>query len=143
MCVFLCRYESYNLSAPIKTNLHFSLSQSGVLNFEKAETVVEVTEWYEVPVTNSTSNETTADKKKVPDEVSANIETDDAAPNEEGITEGPAVDGSGDGPSGADESTATEPLVQRKLRKRTIRIPLKVRRTIPSSSMPRELSSSV
>ncbi|CAM6106158.1 unnamed protein product [Calypogeia fissa] len=123
------KYESYNLSAPIKTNLHFSLSQSGVLNLDKAETVVEVTEWYEVPIKNTTSNETTADTKNKATEEGSGIEEkgpENEVSNEESKSSDSAESSTVDGSSG-DESAATEPLAKRKLRKRTIRIPLKIK----------------
>ncbi|KAG6384539.1 hypothetical protein SASPL_155640 [Salvia splendens] len=42
------KYSSRNLSSPIKANLHFSLSKSGIFYLDRAEAVVEITEWVEV-----------------------------------------------------------------------------------------------
>ena len=44
------KYVTRNLSTLIKTNLHFSLSISGMVSFDRAETVIEVLEWVDVPV---------------------------------------------------------------------------------------------
>ncbi|RVX11271.1 Heat shock 70 kDa protein 17 [Vitis vinifera] len=43
------KYSSRNLSSPIKANLHFSLSRSGILSLDRADAVTEITEWIEVP----------------------------------------------------------------------------------------------
>lgn len=43
------RYLARNLSSPIKATLHFSLSRSGVISLDRAEAVIEVSEWVEVP----------------------------------------------------------------------------------------------
>ncbi|XP_068639339.1 heat shock 70 kDa protein 17-like [Aristolochia californica] len=58
------KYSSSNLSSPIKANLHFSHSRSGVVSFDRVEAVIEISEWVDVPIkkftmensTNSSSN---------------------------------------------------------------------------------------
>lgn len=113
----LCRYASHNLSAPIKTTLHFSLSRSGVISLDRAETVVEISELYDVPIQNTTvdSNQTTVPPEKAgqPDSVSG----------AENVKEGTTGD---DQKEPSHDSAADKPLTTKKLRKRTIRIPLKV-----------------
>ncbi|XWS57081.1 hypothetical protein CRYUN_Cryun09bG0140900 [Craigia yunnanensis] len=47
-------YSARNLSSPIKTNLHFSLSRSGILSLDQAEAVIQISEWIEVPKRNLT-----------------------------------------------------------------------------------------
>ena len=52
-----CRYKNHNQSAPMKTVLHFLLDRSGVVNLDRAEQVIEVSEWIDVvePLANLTS----------------------------------------------------------------------------------------
>eukprot|EP00246_Nothoceros_aenigmaticus_P009891 TRINITY_DN2591_c0_g2_i2.p1 TRINITY_DN2591_c0_g2~~TRINITY_DN2591_c0_g2_i2.p1 ORF type:complete len:624 (+),score=158.76 TRINITY_DN2591_c0_g2_i2:87-1874(+) len=112
------KYASLNLSAPIKTTLHFSISRSGVINLDRAETVVEVTEWYEVPVQNTTvdANQTATLETSGQTENISKTET-----IEEGKAERSDHQELGENPSGS------KPLTRKKLRKRTIRVPLKVK----------------
>lgn len=51
------RYKNHNQSAPMKTVMHFSLDRNGVVNLDRAEQVVEVSEWVDVvdPVSNITA----------------------------------------------------------------------------------------
>ncbi|KAA3481469.1 heat shock 70 kDa protein 17-like [Gossypium australe] len=53
------KYSSRNLSSPIKTNLHFSLTRSGILSLDLAEAAFQVTEWIEVPKRNLTVENST------------------------------------------------------------------------------------
>ncbi|KAF8412653.1 hypothetical protein HHK36_000621 [Tetracentron sinense] len=48
------KYSSRNLTSPIKANLHFFLSRSGILSLDRADVVIEVAEWVEVPKKNLT-----------------------------------------------------------------------------------------
>lgn len=117
------RYKNHNQSAPMKTTLQFALDRSGVVNLERAEQVVEVSEWVEVvdPISNITAllanltaNATTGDVNAttVTEESESKPETD--AGN---LTN---VNGS------ATEVTPPPVTVTKKLRKRIFRIPLKV-----------------
>ncbi|KAE8671886.1 Heat shock protein 70 (Hsp 70) family protein isoform 2 [Hibiscus syriacus] len=54
------QYSSRNLSSPIKTNVHFSLSRSGILSFNRAEAVFQVTEWVEISKRNLTVENSTS-----------------------------------------------------------------------------------
>lgn len=117
----LCfRYSSRNLSSPIKANLHFSLSRSGIFSLDRAEAVVEITEWVEVPrknitVDNSTSasaNTTDAEAKNTSEESNDKLETNNGNTN--------TSDSSADDSSNADLGT------EKKLKKRTFRVSLKV-----------------
>lgn len=51
------KYKNHNVSAPYKTSLHFMLDRSGVINLDRAEQVIEVSEWIDVvdPLTNITA----------------------------------------------------------------------------------------
>eukprot|EP00271_Cylindrocystis_brebissonii_P021565 TRINITY_DN778_c0_g2_i1.p1 TRINITY_DN778_c0_g2~~TRINITY_DN778_c0_g2_i1.p1 ORF type:complete len:938 (+),score=231.05 TRINITY_DN778_c0_g2_i1:208-3021(+) len=141
------KYSSYNLTSPLRTSLHFSLSRSGLVALDSAETVVEFSEWIEVPVevikenstlfsngtssNNSTSNSTTQDEGSGAD---GGSEDEGAGGDEAGVgakdgeEKEEASGGKGEEGEGAADEEAAAPAVimKRKLRKRTIRIPLKL-----------------
>lgn len=104
----------------MKTNLHFSLSRSGTFSLDRAEAVVEITEWVEVPrknltVDNSTSasaNITDADSKNASEETSDKLETNNGNSNMSD--------------SSANDSSTVDLGTEKKLKKRTFRVPLKV-----------------
>uniref|UniRef100_A0A1J3JQR3 Heat shock 70 kDa protein 17 n=1 Tax=Noccaea caerulescens TaxID=107243 RepID=A0A1J3JQR3_NOCCA len=109
------KYSSRNLSAPIKANLHFSLSRSGIISLDRGDAVVEITEWVEVPknVTVDNNNTTTA---------TGNASDENSQENKEELQ-------ADDGNSTSSNTTTEEPAVvetERKLKKRTFRVALKV-----------------
>ncbi|MBA0841469.1 hypothetical protein Goarm_003957, partial [Gossypium armourianum] len=114
------KYSSRNLSSPIKTNLHFSLSRSGILSLDQAEAAFQVTEWIEVPKRNLTVENSTI--------ASSNVSVGLGAENtSEQNSNSLESDG---GISNASNST-TEPNTvdlgtEKKLKKMTFRIPLKI-----------------
>ncbi|KAH1045991.1 hypothetical protein J1N35_036775 [Gossypium stocksii] len=114
------KYSSRNLSSPFKTNLHFSLSRSGILSLDQAEAAFQVTEWIEVPKRNLTVENSTI--------ASSNVSIDLGAENtSEQNSNSLESDG---GISNASNST-TEPNTvdlgtEKKLKKMTFRIPLKI-----------------
>ncbi|PON77626.1 Heat shock protein 70 family [Trema orientale] len=129
------KYASRNLSSPIKANLHFSLSRSGILSLDRADAVIEITEWVEVPKKNLTvENSTIASPnislevgaKNTSEESSANLHVDDA--------------GTSNTSNSGEEQSATDLGTERKLKKRTFRVPLKVvEKTVgPAMSLPKE-----
>ncbi|KAL5731407.1 hypothetical protein ACHQM5_004138 [Ranunculus cassubicifolius] len=110
------KYSSRNLSSPIKATLHFSLSRSGILSLTKADAVIEISEWVDVPKKNLTVDNST--------NVTPNISVE-AAPgtsSEENVT----VDGDNSNTPKSDgvEEKAVE--TEKKLKKRTFRVNLKV-----------------
>jgi hypoxia up-regulated 1 len=115
------RYSSRNLSSPIKTNLHFSLSRSGILSLDRADAVIEISEWVEVPKKNLTvENSTTA---------SPNITIEAGAKNtSEESNDDLHVDGGISNPSNStvEEHNTADLGTEKKLKKRTFRIPLKI-----------------
>ncbi|CAA0837077.1 Heat shock 70 kDa protein 17 [Striga hermonthica] len=129
------RYSSRNLSSPIKANLHFSLSRSGTFSLDRAEAVVEITEWVEVPrknitVDNSTSasaNLTDADTKNPSEENSDNVETN----NSNGNTSESRV---------SDNAGTVDLGIEKKLKKRTFRVSLKIidKTTVPGMPFSKE-----
>ncbi|KAG8059661.1 hypothetical protein GUJ93_ZPchr0002g25206 [Zizania palustris] len=113
------KYRSHNLSAPIKSNLHFSLSRSGIISLDRAEAVIEITEWVEVPKKNLTleSNST-----------SQNLSSEGGAAN--GTSDGKenwSSDSDADKSSAPiDKSSVQDIITEKVLKKRTFRVPLKL-----------------
>ncbi|GMI70105.1 heat shock protein 70 [Hibiscus trionum] len=115
------KYSSRNLSSPVKTNLHFSLSRSGILSLDRAEAVFQVTEWIEVPKRNLTAENSTSASPNV----SAHLDTENTS--EKSINNLESVGGI----SNSTNSTIEEPNTvdigtERKLKTLTFRIPLKI-----------------
>jgi len=117
-----CRYADRNLSAPIKANLHFSLSRSGIISLDRADALIEITEWVEVPKRKITlesnnssglnvSSEATTDNNK-PDDKKERFNIESETNNSTSSTTELQDD--------ADVST------EKILKKRTFRVPLKV-----------------
>ncbi|XP_047970827.1 heat shock 70 kDa protein 17 [Salvia hispanica] len=115
------KYSSRNLSSPIKANLHFSLSRSGIFSLDRAEAVVEITEWVEVPRKNLTAdNNSTSASANTTDAEAKNISedsTDKLETNNGDIT---------NSDSSANDSSNVDLGTEKKLKKRTFRVPLKV-----------------
>uniref|UniRef100_A0A0E0CQI7 Helicase C-terminal domain-containing protein n=1 Tax=Oryza meridionalis TaxID=40149 RepID=A0A0E0CQI7_9ORYZ len=113
------KYSSRNLSAPIKANLHFSLSRSGIISLDRAEAVIEITEWVEVPKKNITL-ESNSTSQNLSSEGGAANGTSDSKEN---------VSSDGDANKSRapiDESNAQDIVTEKVLKKRTFRVPLKV-----------------
>ncbi|KAK6945542.1 Heat shock protein 70 family [Dillenia turbinata] len=114
------KYSSRNLSSPIKANLHFSLSRSGVLLLDRAEALIEISEWVEVPRANLTVDNSTTISPNVSLEGSSNYteESNGTLHSDDGM-------GTTSNPGG-NETTTAELVTEKKLKKRTFRVPLKV-----------------
>ncbi|GAA0154559.1 Hsp70 family chaperone [Lithospermum erythrorhizon] len=115
------RYGSRNLSAPIKASLHFSLSRSSVLSLDRADAVIEISEWVEVPKKNLTVDNSTSSSNNT-SEARADGGKDDSSESTE------------------NGSTSKDPDTEKKLKKRTFRSPLKItEKTMgPSKSLSEE-----
>ncbi|XP_027341513.1 heat shock 70 kDa protein 17 [Abrus precatorius] len=114
------RYSSRNLSAPIKANIHFSLSRSGILSLDRADAVIEITEWVEVPRKNLTIENST---------ISSNVSDESAAGNSSEENNGSVQTDSEiskTANNSAEEQATAEPATEKKLKKRTFRVPLKI-----------------
>ncbi|XP_044499964.1 heat shock 70 kDa protein 17-like [Mangifera indica] len=129
------KYSSRNLSSPIKANLHFSLSRSGILSLDRADAVIEITEWVEVPKKNLTVENATFSAPNV------SLETG-GGNSSEGSDENLHSDS---GTINSSNSTVEEPNIidqptEKKLKKRTFRIPLKIVEKIagPGASLSKE-----
>lgn len=116
------KYATRNLSAPIKTNLHFSLSRSGLVSFDRAETVIEVSEWVDVPVKNLTAENSTLILSNTSSESSTSPTS--SSEKEEGNLSGEGFENNTTTPE--KETQESKPITEKKLRKRTFRVPLKV-----------------
>lgn len=125
------KYSSRNLSSPIKTNLHFSLSRSGILSLDRADATIEISEWVEVPKKNLTVENTTATSpnisletgaKNVSEESSENLQSDGGIGN---VTN-----------SNVEEPSSIELGTEKKLKKKTFRVALKVVEKTSGPGMP-------
>lgn len=112
------KYAHRNLSAPIKANLHFSLSRSGIIALDRAEAVIEITEWVEVPKKVLTLESNITNQNSSAEVGAANSTTD----SKENLSSGSDTNSST--PTG--ESNAQEIITEKVLKKRTFRVPLKV-----------------
>lgn len=116
------KYATRNLSAPIKTNLHFSLSRSGVVSFDRVETVIEVSEWVDVPVKNLTAENSTSILSNASSESSTSPTS--SSEKEEGNLSGEGFENNATTTENVTQDS--KPITEKKLRKRTFRVPLKV-----------------
>ncbi|KAI4365570.1 hypothetical protein MLD38_021544 [Melastoma candidum] len=115
------KYSSKNLSSPVKANLHFSLSRSGVLSLDRADAVIEISEWVEVPKKNLTIANATADSNTTSAEDVSNDKTEETS--ETSSTDSGA---SNETISNTVDQVPADTGTERKLKKRTFRIPLKI-----------------
>ncbi|GKV46581.1 hypothetical protein SLEP1_g53553 [Rubroshorea leprosula] len=99
------KYSSHNLSAPIKTNLHFSLSRSGIISLDRADAVIEISEWVEVPRKNSSvENATTASSN-----ISAEVGPEKASEeNKEGLNSDSVVSSASNTNTTAEEPSTVD-----------------------------------
>ncbi|KAL6334571.1 hypothetical protein AAG906_018910 [Vitis piasezkii] len=119
-----------NLSSPIKANLHFSLSRSGVLSLDRADAVIETTEWIEVPKVNVTLENSSATSPNISVETSPHNASEDSNENLH-------ADGRIDNTSNATENQSDKDLgTEKKKKKRTFRVPLKVVEKTVGPGMP-------
>ncbi|KAJ6864120.1 hypothetical protein NC651_034836 [Populus alba x Populus x berolinensis] len=87
------KYSSRNLSSPIKANLHFSLSRSGILSLDRADAVIEISEWVEVPKKNLTVENTTTTSPNITLETDTKNTTEesDEKSNSDGVTDNTSI----------------------------------------------------
>nr|KAJ0216236.1 hypothetical protein LSAT_V11C300115720 [Lactuca sativa] len=113
------KYMSRNLSSPVKASLHFSLSRSGIFSLDRADAVIEISEWVEVP------------KKNVSAPLNLTVEADSTK----------ETDASDDTSTHSVNTTANDQNTldlgtEKKLKKRTFRIPLKISEKTVGSGVP-------
>ncbi|KAJ0914515.1 putative Heat shock protein 70 family [Helianthus annuus] len=117
------KYMSRNLSSPVKATLHFSLSRSGILSLDRADAVIEISEWVEVPKKNQTLNNTNTNASTPLNQTveagSTNSAEASDVPNPDDLTTN-LVNSTENNQNSVDLGT------EKKLKKRTFRIPLKI-----------------
>lgn len=115
------KYASRNLSSPIKANMQFSLSRSGVLSLDRADAVIEISEWVEVPKKNLTVENSTSGTPNI------SVEGGPKNNSEESINS-PQTDGglSNESNTSVNDQSTTDLGTEKKLKKRTFRVPLKI-----------------
>lgn len=108
--------------------MHFSLSRSGVLSLDRAEAVIEITEWIEVPVKKNLTLETIKENSTTinPESGSTN---NDATKNgtKDQDPENSANDGNSSSTKEEEKKNTEEVKTEKVLKKRTFRVPLKVK----------------
>ncbi|KAL8126893.1 heat shock 70 kDa protein 17-like [Apium graveolens] len=115
------KYSAQNLSSPVKASLHFSLSRSGILSLDRADAVIEIYELVEVPKKNLTVQNSTFASPDVSAETSpqnASEESDDSV-----LSTG---EGLGNSTILENDQNSTDIFTEKKLKKRTFRVPLKI-----------------
>ncbi|GLT65161.1 hypothetical protein SLA2020_376090 [Shorea laevis] len=121
------KYSSHNLSAPIKTNLHFSLSRSGIISLDRADAVIEISEWVEVPRKNTSVENATTASSNISAEVGAEKASEE---NKEGLNSDSVVSSASNTNTNTN-TTAEEPSTvdlgtEKRLTKKTFRVSLKI-----------------
>lgn len=115
------KYASRNLSSPIKANLHFSLSSSGIFSLDRADAVVEISEWIEVPKKNLTVENSISASPNI------SIEGGPGNISEESVDSLKTDGGTNNASNSSENDQSTTDLgTEKKLKKRTFRVPLKI-----------------
>ncbi|KAC9216381.1 hypothetical protein E3N88_46189 [Mikania micrantha] len=115
------RYMSRNLSSPVKANLHFSLSRSGILTLDRADAVIEIFEWVEVPKKNHT-----LENANVSAPLNLTVEAESANSTEASDVLNPDDLTANSANSTTNDKNTLDLGTEKKLKKRTFRIPLKI-----------------
>uniref|UniRef100_A0A7N0T8T2 Heat shock 70 kDa protein 17 n=1 Tax=Kalanchoe fedtschenkoi TaxID=63787 RepID=A0A7N0T8T2_KALFE len=112
------KYSSRNLSSPIKANMHFSLSRSGILSLDRADAVIEITELVDVPKANAKLDNSTS--------ASSNKSIEDGPQNMSEGTDNGEQASTNISDSSPKENNTEDVAIEKKLKKRTFRVPLKI-----------------
>lgn len=123
------KYMLRNLSSPVKASLHFSLSRSGIISLDRADAVIEISEWVEVPKKNQTVENASAPVNLTVEADSANATEANDVPNPDDLSTN-LVNSTTNDQNTADLGT------EKKLKKRTFRIPLKISEKRVGSGVP-------
>ena len=94
------------------------MSRSGIIALDRAEAVIEITEWVEVPKKILTLESNITNQNSSSEVGAANSTTD----SKENLSSGSDTNSS----TSTDESNAQEIITEKVLKKRTFRVPLKV-----------------
>ncbi|KAJ4770371.1 heat shock protein 70 [Rhynchospora pubera] len=121
------KYSARNLSAPIKATMHFSLSRSGILSIDKADAVIEITEWVEVPLKKNLTLESIKENSTTTNPESGSTNNDATKDdNKDKDPEGAAKDGNSSSTNEEEKKSTEEIKTEKVLKKRTFRVPLKI-----------------
>ncbi|GKA41472.1 heat shock 70 kDa protein 17 [Tanacetum coccineum] len=123
------KYMSRNLSSPIKASLHFSLSRSGVLSLDRADAVIEISEWVEVPKKNQTLESASVPVNLTAETESTNTDEASDVPSPDDLT-------TKSDDSASNDQKAADLGTEKKLKKRTFRVPLKISEKTVGSRVP-------
>ncbi|WOG91848.1 hypothetical protein DCAR_0311103 [Daucus carota subsp. sativus] len=115
------KYSTRNLSSPIKASLHFSLSRSGILSLDRADAVIEVSEWVEVPKKNLTMENSTFESPNMSAEASPKNASEEI--DESLLVTGELLSNSSEI---VNDQNSTDIVTEKKFKKRTFRVPLKI-----------------
>lgn len=108
--------------------MHFSLSRSGVVSLDRAEAVIEITEWVDVPIKKNLTLESNNENNTTtnPEAGSTNNDaTKDGAKDKN--PENSANDGDSSSTKEEKKKNTEEVKTEKVLKKRTFRVPLKVK----------------
>ncbi|XP_078149329.1 heat shock protein 70 (Hsp 70) family protein [Carex rostrata] len=121
------KYSARNLSAPIKATMHFSLSRSGVVSLDRAEAVIEITEWVDVPIKKNLTLESNIENSTTtsPEAGSTNNDTTKDGAKDKN-PENNANDGDSSSTKEEEKKNTEEVKTEKVLKKRTFRVPLKI-----------------
>nr|QBS00792.1 HSP70 [Agave sisalana] len=114
------KYAARNMSAPIKANLHFSLSRSGIISFDRAEAVVEITEWMEVQKKNKSLESNATNPLNISTEASPENNSQD---KQESLN---IENQTNNSISNTEAQESVDVSTEKILKKRTFRVPLKI-----------------
>ncbi|KAK8914402.1 Heat shock 70 kDa protein 17 [Platanthera zijinensis] len=112
------RYSVRNLTSPIKATMHFSLSRSGLISLDRAEAVIELSEWVEVPKKNKTI-EINANVLNVTENLNVSTE---GSPHIESLN----TDNETHSSDVNTEADKVEIETEKVLKRRTFKVPLKI-----------------
>ncbi|WOL02890.1 heat shock 70 kDa protein 17-like [Canna indica] len=114
------KYAARNISSPIKANLHFSLSRSGIISLDRADAIIEISEWVDVPKKNTTVENNATNSLNASTETITETSSED---NAEGLN---SSDISSDPSNSTQDDQDAKVETEKILKKKTFRIPLKV-----------------
>ncbi|KAI3728617.1 hypothetical protein L6452_17256 [Arctium lappa] len=123
------KYMLRNLSSPVKASLHFSLSRSGIISLDRADAVIEISEWVEVPKKNQTVENASAPLNLTVEADSANATEANDVPNQDDLSTNLVN-------STTNDQNIVNLGTEKKLKKRTFRIPLKISEKRVGSRVP-------
>ncbi|KAI0488555.1 hypothetical protein KFK09_028391 [Dendrobium nobile] len=120
------RYSARNLSSPIKATMHFSLSRSGLVSLDRAEAVIELSEWVEVPKSINTAETNASNALNATETLNLSTEGSpmDIQDSKKEIPNTENETNSSDVSAEVNDNVGAE--TEKVLKKRTFKVPLKI-----------------